>query len=37
MVELSGGETEEPPIDGIQPYLLPKVAEYHLAGEGDVR
>ena len=36
MVELSGGKTEEAPITGIQAYLLPKVTEYHLAGEGDV-
>ena len=36
MVELSGGETEEAPVAGIQPYLLPKVTEDHLAGEGDV-
>ena len=36
MVELVGSEAEESPVVGIQPYLLPKVFEDHLAGEGDV-
>ena len=36
MVELAGSEAEESPVAGIQPYLLPKVFEDHLTGEGDV-
>ena len=36
MVELVRSEAEEAPVVGIQPYLLPKVFEDHLTGEGDV-